>query len=100
MARMAALCKSDGMITIAACAAQDFTPKLGQTAPRLSATINLVAAGFDLSIVPESLGQSQPDGVIYRALADGPEALLGLACRTDERSARVRNLVDRLDAAI
>ncbi len=100
MARMAALCKSDGMITIAACAAHGFTPKLGQTAPRLSVTIHLVAAGFGPSIVPESLRQSQPDGVIYRPLAVGPVALLGLAYRTDERSARVRDLVDRFDAAI
>jgi DNA-binding transcriptional LysR family regulator len=85
---------------IAACAAQGFTPKLGQSAPRLSATINLVAAGFGVSIVPESLRQLQPDGVVYRALADGPEALLGLAYRTEERSARVLNLVGRFDAAV
>ena len=40
---------------LAACTAAGFSPRIGQEAPRIVSTLNLVAAGLGISLVPESL---------------------------------------------
>ncbi len=55
---------------IAACHSCGFSPRTGQDAPRMSSTLNLVAAGIGISIVPESLQRMNLHGVVYRALKD------------------------------
>ncbi|MDB5394440.1 MAG: LysR family transcriptional regulator [Rhodospirillales bacterium] len=80
----------------AACAQAGFTIKLGQQAPQLSAAINLVAAGMGISVVPQSMRQMQPRGVVYRALKGGPTVALGLAYRKDERARTVLNFIAQL----
>jgi DNA-binding transcriptional LysR family regulator len=80
---------------IAACEAAGFTPKVGQYAPQLSSTINLVAASLGISIVPDSMRCLQARAVTYLPLSGEPlYALLGIAYRTDEGSSVVHNFID------
>jgi len=80
---------------LAACHAAGFSPRVGQEAPRIAATLNLVAAGLGVAIVPASLRRMQLDGVVYRVLAGParPTAPLLLATRRADASATVRRLV-------
>ena len=80
---------------IAACEAAGFTPKVGQYAPQLSSTINLVAASLGISIVPDSMRCLQAGAVMYLPLSGEPlHALLGIAYRTDEGSSVVHNFME------
>ena len=79
----------------AACHAAGFSPHVGQKAPRIVATLNLVAAGLGVAIVPRSLQRMQLDGIAYREVSDAPQLLapLLLASRRGDPSAAVRRLV-------
>ena len=83
---------------ITACRGAGFVPRVGQEAPRIVSTLNLVAAGLGVSIVPASLRRLQMDGVIYCRLSDTNElklkAPLILACRPGENSAAVQRFID------
>lgn len=81
---------------IAACKTAGFSPKVGQEAPRIISTLNLVAAGIGVSIVPASLQRLQMDGIVYRKLEDMPQltAPLILACRNGENAAAVQRFID------
>ena len=57
---------------LAACRAAGFTPVIVQEAPRLPATLSLVAAGLGVSLVPASMRDTTPPGVAYRTLSDCP----------------------------
>lgn len=76
-------------VIIAACAAAGFAPQVGQEAPRIVSTLNLVAAGLGITLVPASLSRLPLEGVVYRRLAGRPtvKVPLSVACRADERSA-------------
>jgi DNA-binding transcriptional LysR family regulator len=79
---------------IAACERAGFHPRLGQEAPQLTSTLNLVAAGLGVSVVPESLKHLRLNDIAYLHMrGDAPRAALGLASRVDERSAAVGNFV-------
>jgi DNA-binding transcriptional LysR family regulator len=81
---------------IAACKTAGFSPKVGQEAPRIISTLNLVASGIGVSIVPASLQRLQMDGIVYRKLEDMPQlrAPLILACRHGENAAAVQRFLD------
>jgi DNA-binding transcriptional LysR family regulator len=81
---------------LAACNAAGFSPRIGQEAPRIVATLNLVAAGLGISLVPESLQRMHMDGVVFRRLtgAAQPKAPLYLASRRGETSASVRRFLE------
>jgi DNA-binding transcriptional LysR family regulator len=81
--------------TIAACHTAGFSPKLGQEAPRIVSTLNLVAVGLGVAMVPESLQHMRMDGVRYCRLKGTiqPTALLGVASRRSDPSAAVRRFV-------
>ncbi|MBC7983164.1 MAG: LysR family transcriptional regulator, partial [Candidatus Obscuribacterales bacterium] len=81
---------------ITACRGAGFSPLVGQEAPRILSTLNLVAAGLGVSIVPASLRRLEMDGVVYRSLAKNqqPLAPLILACRRGENSAAVKRFID------
>jgi DNA-binding transcriptional LysR family regulator len=81
---------------IAACRNAGFSPRVGQEAPRILSTLNLVAAGIGVSIVPASLRRLQMDGVMYRKLSGSAQlkAPLILACRPGENSAAVQRFID------
>ena len=80
---------------IAACHAAGFSPLVGQEAPRIVSTLNLVAAGLGLSLVPASLQRMHMDGVTYRPLigAEQPTAPLHLATRRGDTSPAVRRFL-------
>jgi DNA-binding transcriptional LysR family regulator len=80
----------------AACHAAGFSPLIGQEAPRIVSTLNLVAAGLGIAIVPASLQRMQMDGVVYRRLEGTaqPRAPLLLATRRGDTGAVVRHFLD------
>lgn len=80
---------------IAACHAAGFSPRIAQEAPRIVSTINLVAAGLGVALVPASLQRMQMDGVVYRHLRNTSllRAPLLLATRRTETSPVVRRLI-------
>uniref|UniRef100_UPI00118413E4 LysR family transcriptional regulator n=1 Tax=Elioraea rosea TaxID=2492390 RepID=UPI00118413E4 len=57
---------------LAACREAGFSPAIVQEAPRLTATLSLVAAGIGVSIVPASMRRLGIDGVAWRILAEPP----------------------------
>ena len=81
---------------LAACNAAGFSPQNGQEAPRIVSTLNLVAAGFGISLVPQSLQRMSMDGVVFRRLTGSPQprAPLYLASRRGETSASVRHFLE------
>lgn len=81
-----------------ACRAAGFSPRVGplgastQLAPRIGSTLSLVSAGLGITFVPASLQRMNLEGVVYRSLTGDnlPRALLGLARRSSDSSAVVR----------
>jgi DNA-binding transcriptional LysR family regulator len=79
---------------IASCQRAGFSPKLGQDASQTVSIIHMVAAGFGVSIVPQSLEQIRAEGAVYLGIeGQAPRAPVGLAYRRDDRSTIVRNFV-------
>jgi DNA-binding transcriptional LysR family regulator len=79
---------------IAACRRAGFTPRLGQEAPQMPAMVPMVAAGFGVSVVPQSIRQIHSDGAVYLEIeGEAPRAAISLAFRRDEHSIAVRNFI-------
>jgi DNA-binding transcriptional LysR family regulator len=69
---------------IAACRNAGFSPRIAQEAPQMASTVNLVAAGVGVALVPESMSQLHAQGVTYARIAgDGPKAQLVVAHRRE-----------------
>lgn len=81
---------------ISACRRAGFSPNIGQEAPLIVSTLNLVAAGLGVSIVPASLRRQHMDGVVYRRIKGHPQlrAPLNLAYRRDDNSSAVRRFIE------
>jgi DNA-binding transcriptional LysR family regulator len=81
---------------LSACGQAGFNPRIGQEAPRIVSTLNLVAAGLGVSLVPESLQRMQMDGVVFRRVSGlaQPKAPLYLASRRGELAATVRRFLE------
>jgi DNA-binding transcriptional LysR family regulator len=81
---------------IAACHRAGFAPQIAQEAPRVLSTLNLVAAGLGVTIVPESLSALGMAGLTYRRLKGRPRLMapLNLACRSVDHSAAARQFVE------
>ncbi len=73
---------------LAACRDAGFSPSVVQEAPRLPATLSLVAAGLGISVVPASMRRLGGEGIAYRTLKDCSRlsAPLHLAMRKDNIS--------------
>ena len=69
-----------------------------QEAPRIVSTLNLVAAGLGITIVPASLSRLPLEGVTYRPLTGRPaiKVPLNLACRRDDPSAATQAFIDQV----
>jgi DNA-binding transcriptional LysR family regulator len=81
---------------LSACNAAGFSPRVGQEAPRIVSTLNLVAAGLGISLVPESLQRMRMDGVVFCRLG-GAEQLIAplyLASRRSETSPVARRFLE------
>jgi DNA-binding transcriptional LysR family regulator len=73
---------------IAACIVSGFNPDIAYEAPQIVSTLNLVAAGMGISVVPSSMQRLHLDAVVYRALSGPhkPKGQLNLAIRNDTLS--------------
>jgi DNA-binding transcriptional LysR family regulator len=82
---------------LSACQSAGFTPRIGQEAPHIAAMVPMVAAGFGVSIVPNSLEQIHASGVSFHQI-DGPApvAELAIATRSISRVPLVRDFVSML----
>ncbi|HEX3442478.1 MAG TPA: LysR family transcriptional regulator [Pseudolabrys sp.] len=82
---------------LSACQNAGFTPRIGQEAPHIAAMVPMVAAGFGVSIVPQSLEQIHASGVSFRQI-DGPApvAELAIATRSTSQVPLVRDFVAML----
>jgi DNA-binding transcriptional LysR family regulator len=80
---------------IAACQRAGYSPTIGQEAPRMLATLSLVAAGLGVTLVPQSMRRLRVHGVAYRPLdaRAGLIAPLSLAYRRGERSAAAQHFI-------
>lgn len=80
---------------VSACRAAGFTPSTEQEAPRITATLNLVAAGLGVTLVPQSLSSQQAESIVYRPLsgASGLVAPIRLVSRKTDHSAAARRFV-------
>lgn len=79
---------------VTACQREGFTPLIAQEAPQIVSTLNLVAAGLGVTIVPDSLRNLQLPGVTFVDLASPHLAsTIYLAFRTSGVSATARNFV-------
>jgi len=80
---------------IAACQRAGYSPRVGQEAPRMLATLSLVAAGLGVTLIPASMQRMGIEGVAYRPLARnaGLIAPLNLAYRRDESAPAVRRFI-------
>jgi DNA-binding transcriptional LysR family regulator len=80
---------------IAACQRAGFSPAIGQEAPRMLATLSLVAAGLGVTLVPDSMRRLRVHGIVYRPL-DGSAGLvapLNLAYRRGESSPAAQRFI-------
>jgi DNA-binding transcriptional LysR family regulator len=80
---------------VGACHDAGFNPRIEQEAPRIVATLNLVASGLGVTLVPESLSAMRLEGIRYLPLATRRKlvAPLRLACRGVDHSAAARRFV-------
>ncbi|HEV2333950.1 MAG TPA: LysR family transcriptional regulator [Stellaceae bacterium] len=80
---------------IAACQHAGYSPVIGQEAPRMLATLSLVAAGLGVTLVPQSMRRLRVHGVVYRALDEGAGlvAPLNLAYRRTANSPAARHFI-------
>jgi DNA-binding transcriptional LysR family regulator len=82
-------------MVVSACEARGFSPKVVQHAPQVSSTINLVASGLGVSIVPACMRGTRSDDVHYISLEEsGLVASLGMAHRSTGISPALQNFVD------
>jgi len=83
-------------VILSACNKAGFSPRIGQEAPRIVSTLNLVAAGLGICLVPESLQRMHMDGVAFRRVSGSvqPKAPLYLASRRSETSTAVRKFLE------
>lgn len=80
---------------IAACQQCGFSPLLGQETSQVTSIVNLVAAGFGVSLVPASMQQVHSEGVTYRPISGhAPRARMSLIYRAADDSSVVRNLIE------
>ncbi|MYM34025.1 LysR family transcriptional regulator [Duganella sp. FT94W] len=77
---------------ISACHTAGFSPKIEMESPQISSGVNMVAAGFGVAIIPESIGQFRAEGVTYQALRNKDlGTAIALITRPREKSVTVNN---------
>jgi DNA-binding transcriptional LysR family regulator len=71
-----------------------FTPRISQLTPGFSSTINLVAAGLGVAVVPASMRHVRTDSVNYVKISDPlPRARIALIHQRKEASKAVGNFI-------
>lgn len=86
---------------LVACREAGFSAQVVQEAPRMTATLSLVAAGLGVSIVPASMQRLRGDGIVYRELTECRSlvAPLHLATRIDDGSAMLQRFKEMVVTA-
>jgi DNA-binding transcriptional LysR family regulator len=70
-----------------ACGQQGFAPRVTHEASNVVPVLGFVAAGLGISIQPEAVRSSSPEGVVFRSLAPPAPAIeIGMAYRLDDSS--------------
>lgn len=81
-------------VILGACQNAGFVPREGQQAPQLSSVVNLVAAGFGVSLVPSSVCQIRIDGITYAEVLPGNVSIrLALASHSEPSDVKIRNFL-------
>ncbi|MFO0551115.1 MAG: LysR substrate-binding domain-containing protein [Polyangiaceae bacterium] len=70
---------------IALCTGAGFSPKLAHEAPHFD-LLSMVAAGFGVALVPESVKDVPPPGLVTRPLVEGPKTELVVTWREGDKS--------------
>ena len=83
---------------LASCYQAGFSPNIVQEAPRLTSSLNLIAAGIGLSIVPEAIRDFWNKQIVYKTLqADTPcIAPIYAVYRKDLNNVRIQQLLKLL----
>ncbi|GBQ24063.1 LysR family transcriptional regulator [Acetobacter estunensis NRIC 0472] len=85
---------------LSACQNAGFTPRMGQQAPQIAATVPLVAAGLGVSVVPRSLSQIHAGGVTFHPIEEpAPRASLAIAVLKGHPTPLVSRFVSTLREA-
>ncbi|NHN88483.1 LysR family transcriptional regulator [Acetobacter conturbans] len=85
---------------LSACQHAGFTPRMGQQAPQIAATVPLVAAGLGVSVVPQSLSQIHAGGVTFHPIKEpAPKATLAIALLKGRPAPLVGRFVSALKEA-
>ncbi|KMV73212.1 transcriptional regulator [bacteria symbiont BFo1 of Frankliniella occidentalis] len=84
-------------VIISACLRAGFQPDSVQQSPQISSAINMVAAGFGITIIPDSLRSIQLPGVSFHQIEDAAlSSDIALAWRRWDRSPAVHHLAESL----
>lgn len=84
-------------VIISACLRAGFQPDNVQQSPQISSAINMVAAGFGITIIPDSLRSIQLPGVSFHQIEDAAlSSDIALAWRRWDRSPAVHHLAESL----
>jgi DNA-binding transcriptional LysR family regulator len=79
---------------ISACRSAGFSPQIEMESPQISSTVNMVAAGFGVTLIPASIRQIHAAGVTYQNIKhEALRTTIALVLRPRERSATVLNFV-------
>lgn len=79
------------------CVKAGFTPQIQQQVIEVQTLLSLVKAGIGVTIIPASLEQLAPDGIMFRRLEPAlPEVPLYVTCRADDRSPVLKLFLDTL----
>ncbi|HEX7817171.1 LysR family transcriptional regulator [Dyella sp.] len=82
---------------ISACRMLGFSPRIAMESPQISSAVNMVAAGFGVSVIPSSMRHIHADGVAYLKIRNkGLKTAIALIARPRDSSATVRNFVQVL----
>jgi DNA-binding transcriptional LysR family regulator len=83
---------ADSVLT--SCERAGFSPVIAQRTPQMSSTINLVAAGLGISIVPECMKETRKDLVNYiRIIGEQPAAALAVVTRERGQKQSIRDFL-------
>lgn len=82
-----------------ACRAAGFAPRHSHTAPSTGVLLALVSAGLGVTLVPESVRNAPPSGVVFRNLPDADSIDLALAWRRDDDSPLVAHVLKTLESS-
>jgi DNA-binding transcriptional LysR family regulator len=81
------------------CRKHGFLPSIRYEVAKIHVTLDLVAAGLGVAIIPASVSRLRAHGIVYRPIKDSAVAEISIAVRHDDQSAVVaefRRLASRL----